>query len=61
MNGILVNIILAILTLATGIVGQMVARVVKWNFSGQLWMYIPIFFFPGISFLPAIVILFGGL
>lgn len=61
MSSILTNIVLAFLTLALGIVGQIIARIVKWNFSGQLWMYIPIFYFPGLSFLPAIAILFGAL
>ena len=61
MSPILVNIILAILTLGTGWVGQLIARIVKMNFTGQLWMYIPIFFIPGLSFLPAIAILFGAL
>lgn len=59
MSSILTNIVLAFLTLVLGIVGQIIARIVKWNFSGQLWMYIPIFYFPGLSFLPAIAILFG--
>lgn len=61
MSSILTNIVLAVLTLALGIVGQIIARIVKWNFRGQLWMYIPIFYFPGLSFLPAIAILFGAL
>lgn len=61
MSPILVNIILAILTLGTGLVGQLIARIVKMNFTGQSWMYIPIFFIPGLSFLPAIAILFGAL
>lgn len=61
MSPILVNIILAFLTLATGIIGQIIARIVKLNFTGQAWMYIPIFFIPGVSFIPAIAILFGAL
>jgi hypothetical protein len=58
---ILINLVLAILTFFTGVIGFIITRAVKGNWSGQLWTYIPLFWMPVLtSWILSLTILFGG-
>jgi hypothetical protein len=57
---ILENLVLAIFTFFTGLIGLLVTRAVKGNWGGELWTYIPLFWMPVLtSWTISIAILLG--
>ena len=58
---ILINLVLAIFTFFTGLIGLLVTRAVKGNWGGQLWTYIPLLWMPVLTSWPiSLAILVGG-
>jgi len=61
-NGIMWNLLFSILISWTGGLGILATRIAKNNWSGQAWIYVPIFWIPVIfSWPPALAVLFGFL
>lgn len=61
MGGFFVNLILATITLFTGIIGIIITRVVKWSWNKAKWSWFPFFWIPVLGSWPvSIWILFGG-
>ena len=60
-NSFWLNVFLSMLVSFTGGLGIFITRVVKTNWSGQTWTYVPIFWLPIFFSWPvALVALFGG-
>jgi hypothetical protein len=58
---ILINLVLSSLTFFTGVIGLVITRLVKLNWGGQIWTYVPFFWMPILTSWPiSLTILFGG-
>lgn len=60
-DGFFYNFMFSMLVTMTGGFGLFVTRLMKGNWTGQQWTYVPIFWLPiFFSWPPALTVLFGG-
>ena len=61
-NTFFYNFIFSMLITFTGVFGLIITRLLKNNWSGQLWTYVPIFWLPLVTSWPiGLLVLFGGM
>lgn len=60
MSNIFLNFILSLAIFFLGGLGILISRIVKNNWTKQIWTWIPIFWIPFLSFPVSALVLFGG-
>lgn len=60
MSNLFINFILSLAIFFLGGLGILISRIVKNNWTKQIWTWIPIFWIPVLSFPVSALVLFGG-